>query len=83
MPVDLFAPGVPQALALLALRVGGLLLVAPAFSAKSVPVKVRTGLLLLFTLLLSGPAVAAARILPSELETPGVPGAARAFLERQ
>ena len=29
------------------------------------------------------PAVAAARILPSELETPGVQGAARAFLERQ
>ncbi|HEU4827773.1 MAG TPA: ROK family protein [Gemmatimonadales bacterium] len=29
------------------------------------------------------PAVAAVRILPSELETPGVQGAARAFLERQ
>jgi flagellar biosynthetic protein FliR len=43
VPVDLFAAGVPQALVLLALRVGGLLLVAPAFSAKSVPVKVRTG----------------------------------------
>ncbi len=61
MPVDLFAPGVPQALVLLALRVGGLLLVAPAFSAKSVPVKVRTGVLLLFTLLLAPAAVAAAR----------------------
>lgn len=61
MPVDLFAPGVPQALVLLALRVGGLLLIAPVFSAKNVPVKVRTGLLLLLTLLLAGPAVAAAR----------------------
>ena len=61
MPVDLFAPGVPQALVLLALRVGGLLLIAPAFSAKSVPVKVRTGVLLLFTLLLAPAAVAAAR----------------------
>lgn len=61
MPVDLFAPGVPQALVLLALRVGGLLLIAPAFSAKSVPVKVRTGMLLLFTLLLAPAAVAAAR----------------------
>jgi flagellar biosynthetic protein FliR len=61
VPVDLFAPGVPQALVLLALRVGGLLLIAPAFSAKSVPVKVRTGMLLLFTLLLAPAAVAAAR----------------------
>lgn len=61
MPVDLFAPGVPQALVLLALRVGGLVLVAPVFSAKSVPVKVRTGVLLLFTLLLAPAAVAAAR----------------------
>ena len=61
MPVDLFAAGVPQALVLLALRVAGLLLVAPAFSAKSVPVKVRTGILLLFTLLLSPAAVEGAR----------------------
>ena len=61
MPVDLFAPGVPQALVLLALRVGGMLLVAPVFSAKSVPVRVRTGVLLLLTLLLSAPAVAGAR----------------------
>jgi flagellar biosynthetic protein FliR len=61
VPVDLFAPGVAQALVLLALRVGGLLLVAPAFSAKSVPVKVRTCMLLLFTLLLAPAAVAAAR----------------------
>lgn len=71
MPVDLFAPGVPQALVLLALRVGGMLLVAPAFSARSVPVKVRTGLLLLFTLLLAAPAVAAARgALPGLQVTP-------------
>lgn len=59
MPVDLFAPGVPQALVLLALRVGGMLAVAPAFSARSVPVRVRTGLLLLLTLLLSPAAVRA------------------------
>jgi flagellar biosynthetic protein FliR len=61
VPVDPFTPGVPQALVLLALRVGGMLLVAPVFSAKTVPMKVRTGLLLLLTLLLAGPAVAAAR----------------------
>jgi flagellar biosynthetic protein FliR len=68
VPVDLFAPGVPQALVLLALRVGGLLLVAPVFSAKNVPVKVRTGVLLLFTLLLAPAAVAAARPGLSTLE---------------
>ena len=71
MPVDPFAPGVPQALVLLALRVGGMLLVAPVFSAKTVPMKVRTGLLLAFTLLLAGPAVAAARgALPGLQVTP-------------
>ncbi len=60
--VDLLAPGVPQALVLLACRVGGLVLIAPVFSSKSVPVKVRTGVLLLFTLLLAPAAVAAARV---------------------
>jgi flagellar biosynthesis protein FliR len=35
VPVDLFAAGVPQALVLLALRVAGLLLVAPVFSARA------------------------------------------------
>ena len=72
MPVDLFAPGVPQALVLLALRVGGMLLVAPVFSAKTVPMKVRTGLLLVLTLLLAAPAVSAARGgLPGLQVTPG------------
>ena len=59
MGVDLFAPGVPQALVLLAVRLTGLLLVAPVFSAKTVPVRVRTGLLLVLTLLLAPVAVAA------------------------
>ncbi|GJG86595.1 flagellar biosynthetic protein FliR [Gemmatimonadetes bacterium T265] len=57
MPVDLFAPGVPQALVLLALRLTGLLVVAPVFSAKTVPVRARTALLLVFTLLLAPVAV--------------------------
>ena len=71
MPVDLFAPGVPQALVLLALRVGGMLLVAPVYSAKTVPMKVRTGLLLVLTLLLAAPAVSAARAgLPALQVTP-------------
>ena len=39
-------------MALFASRVGGLLLVAPVFSAKTVPMSVRTGLLLVLTLLL-------------------------------
>ena len=59
MPVDLFAPGVPQALVLLALRLTGLLLVAPVFSAKTIPVRVRTGFLLVLTLLLAPVAVRA------------------------
>ncbi len=59
MPVDLFAPGVPQALVLLAVRLTGLLLVAPVFSAKVVPVRARTGLLLVLTLLLAPVAVRA------------------------
>lgn len=59
MPVDLFAPGVAQALVLLAARVSGLLVVAPAFSARTVPVRVRTALMLALTLLLAPAAVRA------------------------
>ena len=59
MPVDLFAPGIPQALVLLAVRLTGLLLVAPVFSAKTVPVRLRTAFLLVLTLLLAPVAVAA------------------------
>jgi flagellar biosynthetic protein FliR len=56
---DFFAPGVATALVLTALRVGGLLLVAPAWSAKSVPMRLRTALLVIFSVML----------LPSALET--------------
>lgn len=59
MPVDLYAPGVPQALVLLALRLTGLLLIAPVFSARTVPVRVRTAFLLVLTLLLAPATVAA------------------------
>lgn len=58
---DLFLDGVPQALVLLALRVSGLMLVAPVFSARTVPTRIRTALLLLLTLLLAPVAVGAAR----------------------
>jgi flagellar biosynthetic protein FliR len=60
MPVDLFAPGASATLVLLACRVGGMLLVAPVYSAKTVPMKLRTGLLLLITVLLAPAAYTAA-----------------------
>ena len=49
---DFFAPGVATAFVLTALRVGGLLLVAPAWSAKSFPMKLRTAVLVVFATLL-------------------------------
>ncbi|MFN7531169.1 MAG: flagellar biosynthetic protein FliR [Gemmatimonas sp.] len=49
---DLFAPGVATATVLTALRVGGLLLVAPAWSAKSVPMRLRAALIVMFAVLL-------------------------------
>jgi flagellar biosynthetic protein FliR len=50
--LDLFAPGSPQTLVLVAARVGGLVLVAPVFSTKNVPAQVKTGLIVLLTALL-------------------------------
>lgn len=49
---DFFSPGVANAFVLVALRTGGLLLIAPAWSAKSVPMRLRTAVLILFALLL-------------------------------
>lgn len=49
---DFFAPGVATATVLVALRVGGLLLVAPAWSSKQIPMRLRTALLVIFALLL-------------------------------
>jgi flagellar biosynthetic protein FliR len=57
--VDLFAPGAASVAILLALRVGGLLLVAPFFSGKTIPAAIRTGLLLVLALLLAPAAYAA------------------------
>jgi flagellar biosynthesis protein FliR len=62
--IDLFAPGSPQTLVLLAARVGGLIAVAPVFSTKSVPVMVRTGLVILLTALLQPMALAQATSVP-------------------
>ncbi len=60
MPLDLFAPGAASVAVLVALRVGGLLLVAPLFSAKTIPVAIRTGVLLVLAVLLAPAAYAAA-----------------------
>ena len=49
---DFFAPGVAAACVLTALRVGGLLLIAPAWSAKVVPMRLRSVLLVIFAVLL-------------------------------
>ena len=47
-----FAPETMVALVLLASRVGGVVLVAPFFSARMVPVTVRTAMVILFTIVL-------------------------------
>ena len=49
---DLFAPGSAPVLALFGARVSGLVLVAPVFSARLVPVSLRTGVVILITVLL-------------------------------
>jgi flagellar biosynthesis protein FliR len=51
-PFDPFAPGSTTALVLLAMRLGGLVLIAPVFSAKPVPPTLRIGLVILLTILL-------------------------------
>ncbi len=56
---DLLAPGTPDALGLLALRTGGVLMLAPAFSATGMPRLLRVGILVLLTLLVAPVAVAA------------------------
>lgn len=55
---DFFAPGVATAFVLTALRVGGLLLIAPAWSAKTVPMQLRTALLVVFAVILLPSALA-------------------------
>jgi flagellar biosynthetic protein FliR len=49
---DLLAPGSAEALVLMFLRVGGMVLIAPVFSTKAVPVSARTGITLLLAVLL-------------------------------
>lgn len=49
---DLFAPGSPALLVLFGARVGGLVLVAPVFSARPVPATVKSALIVVLTVLL-------------------------------
>ncbi|CAN5237909.1 flagellar biosynthetic protein FliR [soil metagenome] len=59
-PFDPFAPGSITVLALLALRVGGLVLIAPVFSAKPLPAHLKAALIVLFAVLLQPAARASA-----------------------
>lgn len=59
---DLFAPGMASSLVLVALRVGGLLLIAPMWSAKTVPMRLRTAVLVIFSVLLLPTALASAPV---------------------
>ncbi|MEP7381258.1 MAG: flagellar biosynthetic protein FliR [Gemmatimonadota bacterium] len=49
---DLFAPGAPATLALVGARVSGLVLVAPVFSARPVPMKVKSALVIMLSILM-------------------------------
>lgn len=51
-PFDVFAPGSGTVAVLVALRLTGLMLIAPVFSAATVPVKWRTSLLVLLTIVI-------------------------------
>ena len=65
MSLELFAPGAPQTLVLLAARIGGLVMIAPVFSTKNVPVAVKTCIVVLLTALLQPAAFAQATSVPS------------------
>jgi flagellar biosynthetic protein FliR len=52
LPFDLFSPGSAQTAVLIAMRLTGIMAIAPVFSAKTVPVMVRSALIVVFTILL-------------------------------
>lgn len=67
---DFFAPGVAAGFVLTALRIGGLVLVAPVWSAQMVPMRLRSALIVIFAVMLSptaiqGVNVTALRITPA------------------
>ena len=76
---DLLAPGSAAVLVLFMARVAGLVLVAPVFSARTVPVQVRTGLTVLLAVLMQPAALghttaAAVRITPGTVLTESLIG---------
>ncbi len=68
---DFLAPGIATAFVLTALRVGGLLLAAPVWSAKTVPMKLRTAVILLFAVMIAPAANATADVTTLQI-TPAV-----------
>jgi len=62
---DLFAPGAAAVAVLVAMRITGLMLVAPVFSAKTMPVTMRTALIVLFTILVQPFALASVHTAPA------------------
>ena len=65
MSFDLFAPGSATTLVLLAARVGGLVMVAPIFSTKNIPVALRACIIVLLTALMQPVALAQATSAPT------------------
>lgn len=65
MSFDLFAPGAATTLVLLAARVSGLVMVAPIFSTKNVPVAVRACIIVLLTALMQPVAMGQATATPA------------------
>lgn len=52
--VDIFAPGAAQAAVLVSMRLTGLVIIAPVFSARTIPVKIKTTLVILLTIAMLG-----------------------------
>jgi flagellar biosynthetic protein FliR len=62
--MDIFTPGVATVAVLLAFRLTGLMLIAPVFSAKTIPVMVRTAIVVILTILIEPLAYATAGTAP-------------------
>ena len=67
--LDLFAPGSASVMVLFGARVGGVLLIAPVFSARNVPTMVRASLLVVLTVLLQPAALARVTTVPQVTPT--------------
>lgn len=52
LEIDIFAPGAAETAVLVSMRLTGLMLIAPVFSARTIPVMVRTALIVVLTIVL-------------------------------